>query len=246
MLTPMEDPRVTARQLAGHVGARAHAEEDPGALIRRDVDRLLPADWVWAGKRALDFGSGAGRALRHFADLVPHAAFWGCDVHGESIDRLNEHLAPMRGLVCGRAPGLPLDDGSLDLVWATSVFAHLTDHWSGWLHELHRLLAPGGLLIAACLGEDMRQAIEDAPWDAARAGVTVTAHDESFDAGGPKVLASPWWTCARWRRAFDIVRVERSGFMGGHGVVVARRRPALAAIAAPEREIARMQVRTAP
>jgi SAM-dependent methyltransferase len=213
-------------------------EDEAGAMIRREIDRLLPADWVWEGKRALDFGSGAGRTLRHFADLVPHNRFWGCDVHGESIDRLNEHLAPMRGLRCGRGPGLPLDDGSLDLVWATSVFTHLTDHWSAWLHELHRLLAPGGLLVAACLGEDMRQAIADAPWGTARAGVTVTAHDESYDAGGPKVLASPWWTCARWQRAFEVLRVEPSGFTGGHGVVVARRRPAIAGLG---REIAPMR-----
>jgi SAM-dependent methyltransferase len=195
-----------------------------GAMIRCEIDRLLPADWAWEGKCALDFGSGAGRVLRHFGDLVPHNTFWGCDAHGEAIDVLNEHLAPMRGLRCERAPGLPLEDGSLDLVWVTSVFTHLTDHWAGWLRELHRLLAPGGYLIAACLGDDMRQAVADAPWDAARAGMTVSAHDESFDAGGPKVLASPWWTCARWRRAFDILRVEPSGFMGCHGVVVARKR----------------------
>jgi SAM-dependent methyltransferase len=216
-----------------------------GAMIRCEIDRLLPADWAWEGKRALHFGSGPGQALRHFADLVPHTTFWGCDAHATSIDWLNEYVAPMRGLRCGRAPGLPLEDGSLDLVWATSVFTHLSDHWAGWLSELHRLLAPGGYLIAACLGDEMRQAVEDAPWRAARAGMTVTADDESFDAGGPKVLASPWWTCARWQAAFDIVRVESSGFMGGHGVVVARKRPVVATTAELEREIARTQVRAA-
>lgn len=214
---------MTAQQLARRVGElspdrwEAHGEEH-GAAIRREVDRLLPADWVWEGKRALDFGSGAGRALRHFGDLVPHNTFWGCDVHGQSIDWLNEHLAPMRGLVCGRAPGLPLSHGSLDLVWATSVFSHLRDHWSGWLLELHRLLAPGGILIAAFLG------------------------DESFDVAGPKLLLSPWWTCARWRRAFDILRVEPSGFMGGHGVVVVRKRPSAVTIT----DRLPTQVRTGP
>jgi SAM-dependent methyltransferase len=136
----------------------------------------------------------------------------------------------MRGLLCGRAPGLPLADGSLDLVWATSVFGDLTDHWSGWLDELHRLLAPGGILIAACLGTEQRRALADVPWDVARAGMTVTAHDASFDVGGSQLLTSPWWTCGRRRQAFDILRVEPSGFLGspggGHGVVVARKRHA--------------------
>jgi SAM-dependent methyltransferase len=177
-------------------------EDGVAAAVRRELDRLLPAGWVWNGKRVLDFGSRAAHA-----------------------------------------PGLPLDGGSLDLVWATSVFAHLTDHWSGWLHELHRLLAPGGLLIAACLGDGLRQSIEDAPWAFARAGLTVCANDEAFDAGGPKLLASPWWTCARWRRAFDIVRVEPSGFMGGHGVVVARKPPVAATVADLEREPARTTAR---
>jgi SAM-dependent methyltransferase len=195
-----------------------------GAAVRREVDRLLPSGWVWKGRRALHLGSGAGRVLRHFTDLVPHNAFSGCDRDGESIDRLNERLAPMRGLVCGRSPGLPLADGSLDLVWATSVFSDLTDHWSGWLDELQRLLAPGGILIAAFLGEAQRRALADLPWAAARAGTTVTAYDESFDVAGPRLLTSPWWTSASRRRAFEILRVEPSGFVDGHGVVVARKR----------------------
>ena len=210
-----------------------------GAAIRREVDRLLPADWAWGAKRALDFGSGAGRALRHFADLADDNEFWGCDIHGESIDWLNEHLAPMRGVVCSHAPGLPLDDGAVDLVWATSVFTHLTDHWSGWLLELHRLLAPGGILIATFLGEAMSHPIAGEEWDADRVGMNVTAYDESFDVGGPNVLMSPWWIAARWGRAFDILRIEPSGFMGapgnGHGVVVARKRQIPVTIADLER-----------
>jgi SAM-dependent methyltransferase len=159
----------------------------PAAATRREVDRLLPADWVWPGKRVLDFGSG---------------------------------------LVCATAPGLPLEDGSLDLVLATSIFTPLADHWSGWLRELHRLLARGGTLIAAFPGEELIRAVADIPWGDARAGTTVTANGETFEVAGSKVLVSPWWTCARWRRAFDIVRVEPSGFMGtghGHGVIVARK-----------------------
>jgi SAM-dependent methyltransferase len=231
-------------ELANRVGAltpdrwEAHFEE-LGAGIRREVDRLLPPDWVWEGKRALDFGSGAGRALRHFHDLVPRNEFWGCDIHGESIDWLNLNLAPMRGVRCTDVPGLPLDYGSMDLIWATSVFTHLTDHWSGWLLELHRLLVPGGILIATFLGEAMSEAIAQEPWDDARVGMNITAYDESFDVGGPNVLMSPWWIAARWGRAFDILRIEPSGFMGapgnGHGVVVGRKRSLPVTIADLER-----------
>jgi SAM-dependent methyltransferase len=199
-------------ELANRVGALPSdrwqaAFDELGAAIRGEVDRLLPADWVWDGKRALDFGSGAGRALRHFADLVPHNAFWGCDVHGASIDWLNGHLAPMRGLACGHAPGLPLEDGSLDLVWATSVFTHI-DRWSLWLLEMHRVLAPDGLLIASWLGEGMWEALVGEPYIEDQVGMTTLRHWHHGD-GGPDVLHSEWWLRAHWGRAFEILDVAR-------------------------------------
>ncbi len=134
----------------------------------------------------------------------------------------------MRGVVCGHAPGLPLANGSLDLIWASSVFTHLTDHWSGWLLELHRLLDEGGILIATFLGDAMAQPVFGEPWDDERIGMNVSAYEESFDVGGPNVLMSPWWICAHWGRAFDILRIEPSGFTGvagsGQGIIVARKR----------------------
>jgi SAM-dependent methyltransferase len=109
--------------LANRVGALP--EEEPmgayialGVLIRREIERRLPADWTWAGKRSLDFGAGAGRVLRHFLDETPEAEFEGCDIHPESIAWLNENLAPIHGVVCGEGPGLPYEDDSFDLVWA--------------------------------------------------------------------------------------------------------------------------------
>jgi SAM-dependent methyltransferase len=200
-----------------------------GAAIRREIERLLPEDWTWAGKRSLDFGCGAGRAMRHFLDETPAAEFEGCDIDAPSIEWLNEHLAPMHAVVCGEGPGLPYEDESFDFAWATSVFTHLTDYWSGWLLEIHRLLKPGGYLLATFLGEGMSEAITHEPWIEDRVGMLVTRYGASFDAGGPNVLMSPWWLRARWGRAFDIVELEPSGFMGapgeGHGCVVARKLP---------------------
>jgi SAM-dependent methyltransferase len=155
----------------------------PAAPLCGEVDRLLPAGWVWEGKRTLHLGST---------------------------------------LVGGKAPALALEDASLDLVVATSVFTPLADHWSGWLLELHRLLAPGGILIGAFPGEELSRTVAEVPWGQARTDATLTANGESFDVAGCRLLVSPWWTCARWQQAFDILRIEPSGF-NGHGVVVARK-----------------------
>ncbi len=62
---------------------------------------------------------------------------------------------PFRFFHNGLAPALSLSGASLDLIWAMSVFTHITDLWSDWLVEMHRLLAPGGILIASFLGEGM-------------------------------------------------------------------------------------------
>src|ERR671930_230188 len=61
-----------------------------GRRCRERIERLLPDDWSWEGKRVLDFGCGAGRTLRHFLDEAVRAEFYGCDLDGPSIDWLPE------------------------------------------------------------------------------------------------------------------------------------------------------------
>ncbi len=43
------------------------------------------------------------------------------------------------------------------------MFSHLTDAWSTWLLELHRVLAPGGLLLATVMGRFLPEAIAGEP-----------------------------------------------------------------------------------
>ncbi len=124
-----------------------------GRRIRDDIVELLPGGWDFTGKRALDFGCGAGRVLRHFLAEAEVAEFEGCDIDVPSIDWLNRHLwPPFKGVVAQEAPPLGYADGSFDLIWAASVFTHLSDLWSAWLLELHRILVDDGILIATFLG----------------------------------------------------------------------------------------------
>src|SRR5581483_10452366 len=125
---------------------------------------LLPDDWIWEGKRALDFGCGSARVLRHFAAEAERGEFWGCDIDEASIawDRANLS-PPFRFFQNPLSPPLALEAGSLDLIWAMSVFTHITDLWSEWLLEMHRALAPGGVLIASFLGEGMWQPLVGEP-----------------------------------------------------------------------------------
>jgi SAM-dependent methyltransferase len=153
----------------------------------------------------LDFGCGAGRTLRHFLDAAEVAEIWGADIDTASIQWLQGALCPpLHAVRCGPEPPLPVD-GRFDLIWAISVFTHLTDTSLPWLLELHRRLAPGGLLVATYMGHRHSELLAGEPWDEDRVGMNVLRHDQGWDDGGPMVLMSDWWVRAHWGRAFDIL-----------------------------------------
>jgi SAM-dependent methyltransferase len=180
-----------------------------GHEARRALLDLLPEDWSFGGRRVLDFGCGAGRTLRHFLEEAEQGELWGADIDSPSIEWLEENLCPpLRVRQSRDAPPLGFESASFDLIWALSVFTHLTDSSIPWLLELHRLLKPGGLLIATYMGRWTSEELIGEPWDEDRVGMNVLRHDQDWDLGGPMVLMSDWWVRAHWGRAFDILRVE--------------------------------------
>jgi len=193
--------------LEGH-GDPVRAYEELGAQTRAALVELLPAGWSFDGRRVLDFGCGAGRTLRHFLAEAERAELWGVDIDAASIDWMRRHLSPPLHVRRGsRFPPLELESGSVDLAWAISVFTHLTDGSIPWLLELHRLLKPGGLLMASYMGAEHSELFAGEPWDEDRVGMNVLRHDQSWDDGGPMVLISDWWMREHWGRAFEVLAV---------------------------------------
>lgn len=108
----------------------------------------------------LDFGCGLGRVLDPLRKACPDAKFTGYDIDPLML-RWCRHLH-------GNAPWLELShstlglpDSSFDVVYAISVFTHLDVTSEYWLHEIHRVLKPGGIafltyhdetLFADCAG----------------------------------------------------------------------------------------------
>jgi len=227
-------------ELADRVG-RGDAFDEVGRATRLEIVKRLPANWSFAEKRILDFGCGAGRTLRHFVSEAEAGEFHGCDIDGPSITWLAENLSPPLHVFRNEeAPPLPLDSSSFDLVWAISVFTHITDRWASWLLELHRILRDGGLLFATIHGPDRSEEWAKVPKDdrpgrsgarseADRVGMNVLNYGRSWDEGGPTVFHSAWWLREHWGRAFDIDSIEEHGVMlgpqwNGQGVVVLRKR----------------------
>jgi SAM-dependent methyltransferase len=185
------------------------AYERLGAETKDALLDLLSDDWSFEGKRVLDFGCGAGRTLRHLLDEAERGELWGADIDAASIAWIEANLCPpLRALRCEPTPPLAFEDGSFDLIWAISVFTHLTDHSLAWLAELHRLMKPEGLLMASYTGRWSSELLAGEPWDEDRVGMNVLRHDQDWDEGGPMVLMSDWWVREHWGRAFEFVAVE--------------------------------------
>ncbi len=194
-----------------------------GLLCRNAIVSRLPPGWNWEGRSALDFGCGAGRVLRHFVPESDLCEFHGCDIDEPAIAWARKHLAPPFKLFLSREmPPLERPSSSFDLVWATSVFTHLHETWSRWMLEMHRLLRPGGILMASYLGE-RQQWILGEPWADERIGMNVISPGLDWDSGGPVVFHSEWWLRAHWGRAFETLSIEEEG-LEGQGLVVMRRR----------------------
>jgi SAM-dependent methyltransferase len=216
-------------ELIGYVGhhdpaRRVEDFELFGRRYRATILDLLPPDWSFEGKRILDFGCGSGRVLRHFLEEAEVAEFHGSDIDAGSIAWLQENLSPpMHFSRNAEEPGLPFPDAHFDLIWTTSVFSVLTDAWSGWLCELHRVLRADGILISTFVGEGGSEFVAREPWDEDRVGMNVLAYGVSWEVGGPMVMHSPWWLREHWGRAFDILEL-RPRTEWDEGLVAMRKR----------------------
>jgi SAM-dependent methyltransferase len=106
--------------------------------------------------RILDFGCGWGRIARFFFKDVDCPNVFGVDVDPGMIAFCEAEMT------CGRyrkidpePPMTCFENGSLDVVFAYSVFSHLAESVAReWIREFARVLAPGGILLATTQRRD--------------------------------------------------------------------------------------------
>ena len=215
--------------LATRIGGSAEGYREIARFHYERITSLLPPDWSWDSKRVLDFGCGPGRTLSEFSREADAAEFHGCDIHAESIEWARANLPQFDFFINREEPPLDIPSSSFDLVYGVSVFTHLTENWSGWLAEVHRVLKPGGVAIFSFLGEALWNALgmaEIDPWREDETGMLVSGLGNPWDRGGPNVFHSAWWLRDHWGRGFEILELRaRDTWNGveGHGWVVLRR-----------------------
>ena len=114
---------------------------------------------VLAGKRAnveefraiLDFGCGAGRAIRQVPYLkrsLEKARFPGTDIYPKQIDWCKRNLPFAQFEINTATPPLSYSKEEFDFIYTFSVFTHLSEAQQfARMGELSNVLKPGGYLL---------------------------------------------------------------------------------------------------
>jgi len=99
----------------------------------------------------LDFGCGCGRVTRYWSAFAGDVA--GSDLDGPAVAWCRTSLPFARFEQNRLEPPLAFGSESFDLVYALSVFTHLTAELQlAWRDELRRVLRPGGFLLVTTHG----------------------------------------------------------------------------------------------
>ena len=148
-VTPTDGPPLPPRRLMVRVAGTA----DPDWFLRSGhaaYDAIAAHVELATIGAVLDFGCGCGRVTRFFHDFPGELA--GSDLSRDAVDWCRANLQG-RFEVNGIAPPLAFADESFDLVYALSVFTHLTaDLQLAWRDEVRRVLRPGGRLLLTTHG----------------------------------------------------------------------------------------------
>lgn len=119
--------------------AAAEYERARPAYVEAAVDWALGRLGIAAGARVLDLAAGTGKLTRQLLgrDLDVVAV-----EPGDEMRAVLQRELPQVGALAGRAEEIPLPDASVDAVAVGQAF-----HWfetGRALHEMHRVLRPGG------------------------------------------------------------------------------------------------------
>jgi SAM-dependent methyltransferase len=156
-------PPEMIRLVSGHDDADVwlrSGRQDAG-LIRDMVERNCgPIEDLGA---ILDLACGCGRVARWWDGLEGPELF-GCDYDGRLATWCRRHLAFLTVQTNRSWPPLPFPSQRFDLVYALSLFTHLSETAQySWMREIRRVLKPGGLLLFTVSGERLANYLEGDP-----------------------------------------------------------------------------------
>lgn len=129
--------------------ATRHLTDDGLSAWQEAVTRHLDPH---AGMRILDLGSGTGMWARAFID------WYGIEVTAVEPSEAMRARSMYQPVVPGDAERIPLDDGSIDAAWISTVIHHVPD-LNRAARELRRVVRPGGPVLIRSAFAGRHQAI---------------------------------------------------------------------------------------
>jgi SAM-dependent methyltransferase len=109
-----------------------------------DIDRM---------ESILDFGCGCGRVMRHLRDFE-NVRLHGTDSNAAAIAWCDQHFNFAEFSTNRLEPPTRYRPHSFDAIYAFSVFTHLPEALQlAWMHELRRIVKPGGYVVVTLHGD---------------------------------------------------------------------------------------------
>ena len=120
----------------------------------RDADMVLEGFGMagkWQpqpGEAWLDFGGSHGRITRIMAAAYPNTSWWCTDPIEGSIEYGKKHVPSVNFVKTNQDPPIRVfEDEKFHSVYAVSIWSHYNEAPAlAWFREMHRIMAPGGLL----------------------------------------------------------------------------------------------------
>jgi ubiquinone/menaquinone biosynthesis C-methylase UbiE len=133
--------------------SHAHRLDNPERLIELPPAKLAQLLRLSGAETVVDFGAGTGVYSLPLAASVPLGRVLAVDEQPALLDRLRAKLEAHPSCdnvhpILSEDGRVPLDDGIADRMLIVNVLHHVSDDPAA-LTEMSRLLAPGGLLVAA-------------------------------------------------------------------------------------------------
>lgn len=126
----------------------------------------------------LEWGCGSGRTLRWLASYPGwRANYHGCDTDEEAVTWLSQG-GRFRVLVVGSEPPLPYANQMFGSAFSLSMLTRIRpESHRQWLTELHRIVAPGGLVYVTTHGPSAARARETVASDFEVKGLAYVSND---------------------------------------------------------------------
>lgn len=187
-----------------------------GELAARSIRAILDRNGLAIERfgSILDFGCGAGRVIRHWADLNG-PTLHGTDYNPELISWCRDALPFARFAVNGLDRPLEAPAASYDFIYALSVFTHLSMPLQRfWMGELLRVLRPGGSLLITTHGDHYLPILTPAERDQYRAGRTVVRKADREGSNDCAAFHPELYVRRTLAHDFEVVDVILEGALG--------------------------------